>query len=117
MKITVPSQPLKHLSIRSGLLPIRSRLQHPDRTPAAKCKRPGTDRKGEEGTAVIVVVALLSIILLYIAANARTLHYLGRELKIIEKQQIRKLATAGPTTNSVQTLVTTNSVTPLIGRP
>jgi len=112
MKITVPSQPLKNLSIRPGLLPRRSQVQHQDRTPAAKLKRPGAYRKGEEGTAVIVVVALLSIILLYIAANARTLHYLGRELKIIEKQQIRKLAAAGARTNSVQTLVTTNSVTP-----
>jgi hypothetical protein len=63
--------------------------------------RLGPRRREERGVAVIVVLALLALIFLYIAANARTLDHLNRELKLIEKQQIRRLA--GPTarTNSV----------------
>lgn len=55
----------------------------------------------QRGVAVIVVLALLAIILLYITANARTLYYLGREIKLIERQQIQRLAKPVPRTNSI----------------
>ena len=55
----------------------------------------------QRGVAVIVVLALLAIILLYVGANARTLYYLGREIKLIERQQIRRLAKPLPRTNSI----------------
>lgn len=60
-------------------------------------------RKGraQRGVAVIVVLALLAIILLYIGANARTLYFLGRELKLIERQQLQRLAQPLPRTNSI----------------
>ncbi len=65
----------------------------------------------QAGSAVIVVMALLAIILVYVAGNLRTLHYLGRELKLLELQQTRRLQTAAPTTNSPPAItVGTNSV-------
>lgn len=59
------------------------------------------NRPAQRGVAVIVVLALLAIILLYISANARTLYYLGREIKLIERQQLQRLARPLPRTNSV----------------
>ena len=68
-------------------------------------------RRRQTGSAVIVVMALLAIILVYVAANLRTLNSLGRELKLLELQQTRRLQTAAPTTNSPSaTTVGTNSV-------
>ena len=46
-------------------------------------------RGGQDGMAVIVVLALLAIMLIYIAANLRTLSSLGAELKLLEKQQMQ----------------------------
>ena len=40
---------------------------------------------------MIVVLALLSIMLLYISANVRSLNILGRELKRVEQRQIKRL--------------------------
>jgi hypothetical protein len=58
-------------------------------------------RQREQGVATIVILALLSIVLIYVAANVRTLDTLGRELKLVEKQQIRRLnARAGVTNNA-----------------
>jgi len=68
-------------------------------------------RRRQAGSAVIVVMALLAIILVYLAANLRTLDSLGRELKLLERQQTRRLQTATATTNSPSaTTVGTNSV-------
>lgn len=49
------------------------------------------------GMAVIVVLTLLALLLIYIAANARTLHHLGRELKLIDQQQTNHWAQVGKT--------------------
>ena len=62
--------------------------------------------------AVIVVLVLLSIILLYLAASARTLHLLGRELKQVEQQQVHRLVASGNGTNA---LTATNTLTTLSG--
>ena len=51
--------------------------------------------------AVIVVMILVALILIYLAANIRTLHLLGRDLRMIEQQQTRRLAISGPVTNSL----------------
>ena len=48
---------------------------------------------GERGTAVIVMLFLLAILLIYIGGNLRTLDSLGRELKILEQKQTRRLET------------------------
>jgi hypothetical protein len=46
---------------------------------------------------VIVVLALLSILVIYIGANIRSLHHLHRELKFIEQQQTRRLTALSAT--------------------
>ena len=56
-------------------------------------------RRRQSGSAVIVVLALLAIILVYVAGNLRTLNNLGRELKLVERQQIHRLQTAAQTTH------------------
>ncbi len=62
----------------------------------------------QQGMAVIVVMALLSIILIYLADNIRTLYSLGQELKLVERQQTRRLQAIGPLTTAP---ATTNAAT------
>jgi len=59
-------------------------------------------RPRQAGSAVIVVIGILAILLIYIGANLRTLHCLGRELRLVERQQLRRLAAecAPPATNA-----------------
>jgi len=52
------------------------------------------------GMAVIVVLAIVSIALIYMAFNLRTLNYLTRDIHLIEERQNRRLA-----------IVSTNAVT------
>lgn len=54
----------------------------------------------ENGMAVIVVIAFLSILLIFIAGNLRMLHLLRNDLKVVERQQTQRLATAGLATNT-----------------
>ena len=56
------------------------------------------------GMAVIVVLIFISILLIYIAANARTLLWLGRDLQLIEQKQTRRLVSSTSKTNVVQQL-------------
>jgi hypothetical protein len=49
---------------------------------------------GEQGSAVIVIMVLLGLMLLYVGANLKTLHFMSRELKLIEKHQVRRLEAA-----------------------
>ena len=51
-------------------------------------------RRHQAGSAVIVVMALLTLILVYVAMNLRTINSLGRELKLLERQQSHRLRTA-----------------------
>ena len=68
-------------------------------------------RRRQSGSAVIVVMALVAIILVYVAGNLRTLHNLGRELRLIERQQVRRLQRATQPTNAPPAItVATNSV-------
>ena len=65
----------------------------------------------QSGSAVIVVMALLVIMLVYVAANIRTLSSLVRELRLLERQQTQRLQTAAPRTNSPPAItISTNSV-------
>jgi hypothetical protein len=54
----------------------------------------------ETGMATIVVISLLSLILIFVAANLRTLYILRTDLRFIEQQQTNRLAKMGPLTNS-----------------
>jgi hypothetical protein len=62
-----------------------------------------SSKRRERGMAVIVVITLLSIVLIYIAGNLRALHNLGRDLKLVEQRQTRRLeaANARISTNAV----------------
>ena len=50
--------------------------------------------------ATIVVISLLSVILIFVAANLRTLYLLRSDLRLIERQQTNRLANIGPLTNA-----------------
>ena len=54
--------------------------------------RLGSSRRRERGTAVLVVLLCLAFVFVYIASNALTLHCLGRQLRLVERHQIRRLA-------------------------
>jgi hypothetical protein len=56
---------------------------------------------GEQGIAVIVVLVLIVIVLIFLMGNVRTFHSLSGELKLLEKQQTKRLqAKAGAGTNA-----------------
>jgi hypothetical protein len=61
---------------------------------------PAKVHRQQGGSAVIVVMALVAILLLYVAGNLRTLDHLSRELKLLEKKQVRRLQATYPLTNS-----------------
>jgi hypothetical protein len=70
-------------------------------------------RTTERGSATLVMIALLAIMLILILANSRTLFNLQRELKLIERQQIERLNTNhGHSTNAVGTSSTENHQSP-----
>ena len=48
-------------------------------------------RHREDGIAVIVVMALIVLVLIFLMGNIRTFHALGRELKLLDRQQTRRL--------------------------
>jgi hypothetical protein len=71
------------------------------RRPGGPASRPST-RQGERGMAMIAVVTIISLVLMYVAANLRSLQKLGRGLDRIEKRQIHRLEISGvgATTNA-----------------
>ena len=48
----------------------------------------------QSGSAVIVLLALLGIMLTFVAANTIAIRSLQRELKLIEKKQVQRLQPA-----------------------
>ncbi len=71
-----------------------------------KLQRP---RRNQRGMAVIAIMVIISILLIYLMGNARTLNYLGRELKVIEKKQLLRLQPPPVATNSPTVLPLTNA--------
>jgi hypothetical protein len=63
--------------------------------------------RGQNGSAVIVVIAFLALLLIFVAGNLRMLHLLRNDLKVVERQQTNRLATTGLATN----------LPPIINRP
>jgi hypothetical protein len=64
-------------------------------------RRNPASRHGERGSLVIMLMILLAIMLVYVHANVRTLDTLKAEIKVVEKRQIKRLATIGNATNAV----------------
>ena len=46
--------------------------------------------KRERGSATILVLALVAIMLVFLTANQRVLHNLKREVRLVEQQQLKK---------------------------
>jgi len=70
-------------------------------------------QRRQNGVAIVVILALLSIMLLYITANVRSLHHLGRELRLLEQRQIQRLERSQTNAPSPATLkVKSAAVTP-----
>ena len=60
-------------------------------------------RKGERGTATVVFIALLTIMMILVTSESRALFSLHREVKLLEQQQIKRL-NAAPT-NTISTAI------------
>ena len=60
-------------------------------------------RKRERGFLLILLLALLSIMLIYTAFTMQFLGQLNRQLRIVEQKQIQRLAadSASPATNAI----------------
>lgn len=58
------------------------------------------DSRRNHGSAVIVMIVLLGLMLIFVFANLKTLHFMDRELKLIEKRQIQRLSATAAITNS-----------------
>jgi hypothetical protein len=53
----------------------------------------------DHGSAVVVMIVLLGLMLIFVFANVKTLHFMSRELKLIEKRQIQRLSATTPATH------------------
>ncbi len=53
--------------------------------------RLGVPKPGEDGSATVVFVALLAIMLILVTAEGRALFQLRREVKLLEQRQIKQL--------------------------
>jgi hypothetical protein len=82
-----------------------------------RTNRSGRNAPGKRGMATIIMIVLLSIIFIYVAANARTLHHLGRELKLIEQRQTRRVSPLHSHTNSVAVTNASWTASPLSVNP
>jgi hypothetical protein len=62
-------------------------------------------RHRQSGSAVLIFITLLAIMLMLITANSSTLLHLHRELKLLDQRQVERL-------NASQTNVTATAVSP-----
>jgi len=51
----------------------------------------GAPKHGEGGSATVVFIALLAIMMILVMANSKSLFLLHREVQLLEKQQIKRL--------------------------
>jgi hypothetical protein len=56
-------------------------------------------RKSDTGSATVVLITLLAIMVILVAANSKSLFILHREVKLLEQQQVKRLDASQ--TNSV----------------
>ena len=59
--------------------------------------------RGQDGAAVIIVLALLAILLTYVGFNLATVRSLERNVKLLEHRQIMRLSHVVISTNSIPT--------------
>jgi len=77
----------------------------------ARLRSPRAPRN-EDGMAVIVVIALFAIMLLFLGGTAHSLNQLRQDMRVIERQQLRRLQQPYVLTNAIAT-TNTPSVTNL----
>jgi ABC-type Fe3+ transport system permease subunit len=56
-----------------------------------KIQREYSVRSGERGMATVIFIVLLAIMLILVTAESRALIQLRREVKLLQKQQIKRL--------------------------
>jgi hypothetical protein len=61
-----------------------------------------------DGVAVVVMLALISILVIYVAANLRSISDLDRELKLTERHQLQRLNSLSAT-NAATLMIGTNA--------
>jgi hypothetical protein len=61
----------------------------------------------QSGSAVVIFITLLAIMLMLITANSSTLLHLHRELKLLDQRQVERL-------NASQTNTTTAAISPVL---
>jgi type II secretory pathway component PulL len=64
--------------------------------------RIGRSPDPERGSATLVVFILLTIMVAFIVANSVTLHHLRGELRLIEREQLKKYGTNAPPARRAQ---------------
>jgi hypothetical protein len=56
-----------------------------------KIRREHFVRASEAGSATVILIALLAIMMILVAANSKSLFLLHREVKFLEQQQVKRL--------------------------
>ena len=68
-----------------------------------------TSRRCEQGMASVIVLAFLAILLIYVSINARAILCLENEVKLVEKQQIKRLDASSGVTNATAVAIAETS--------
>jgi len=58
--------------------------------------RPQHVRREERGFMIIAMMAILAMMLIYVAASTRSLRQLRQELKLVEQKQVQRLQSPPP---------------------
>jgi hypothetical protein len=81
--------------MKTRAVPELSRVT--DYRPTSKRPSETHRRRHQRGTAVIVVLIILSILMLYVASNSRALFNMQRELKLLDQKQRQRLESLSQT--------------------
>jgi hypothetical protein len=57
----------------------------------------GRARRGKGGFMIIAMMAILAMMLIYVAASLRSLSQLRQDLKLVEQKQVQRLQSPTPT--------------------
>ena len=68
---------------------VARQRDHPMKTKLSLCHR---TRQDQHGSAVLVILILLGIMVIFVAGNTATVNWLRREVNVVDKQQVQRLA-------------------------
>jgi hypothetical protein len=72
-------------------------------------------RQGQRGFLVIALLAIISIMLVYVAASLQVLAALKRDIRLVEQKQVQRLLKTyptGATTNAAPAAIPSTGTTP-----